>query len=112
MKSLTVNQVYKIANKIFDSKELDKRYPNIFSNKERLQCALDVLSLPKMGHTTFKELCSGNELGLYVIDGRIHCYIVDTWDYCIIEPFPISKEVLMRFEVNEKAFKMLEKFGV
>jgi len=111
MKGLTVNQIYKIANKIYNSKELDK-ISDITDNNDRRDHALNVLSLPELCYPVFKERNYGDELNLYNVGGRIHYYITNTWDYGASQPVPLTNEILKTFEVDEEAFKMLEKFGI
>ena len=110
MKSLNVNQVYRIANKIFDSKELDKVCPDK-NNKDRLRYTLYTLSSPEPGFTTFKDRF-GDELNLCDVDGRIYYYVTNLWDYGASKSFPITNEILKAFEVDEEVFGMLKKFGI
>lgn len=113
MKRLTVDQVYKMANLIYSSQELDKIFGEISNNDRRNDLTLLVLGDPDLScGSLFKTNGLGDELHLTSKNGRILYYIVNMWDRYTSKTSPISNEILNAFEVDEDAFGGLRRFGI
>lgn len=116
--TLTVDQVYKIANKLLEDDYVLELYEKV-KNQKSLFCAetslndISLIVFQQAGlncSSLFEKNDRDDLITLVVKNGRIYYSIFNFWDMRIEKPKPITNKILSRFKLTDRGKEFVKKY--